>query len=117
MQEWAQVNDSPSPLGSDCGTIDMLRRVSSTLLRQSSTIKRGTDVPVAMLASRVPSIKDVKNSLASAQRDSKYLPDVQTDGYSLAPTNKGEAVVTSVDKLLNWARAGAVPCRAAAGVR
>lgn len=40
---------------------------------------------------------------------SKYNPAVQSNGqYSMAPTNKGEAVVASLDKLIAWARTGSL---------
>ena len=40
---------------------------------------------------------------------SEYNPAAQQEsGYSMAPTNRGEAMVTSVDKLVNWARTGSL---------
>jgi hypothetical protein len=55
-----------------------------------------------VVASRSFADKSLKDSL----KEFDYKPELQKDGYSLAPTNKGEAIVTSVDKLMNWARAG-----------
>jgi hypothetical protein len=81
----------------------MLRQFAQSIVKPRPNAR----VPVALYASRLPTVKDLNNKVTELHNDTKYDPALQPEGYSLAPTNKGEAVVASVDKLMNWARAGA----------
>jgi len=58
-----------------------------------------------LMTSSIP----LRNKLKDLVAQTTYNPAIQAgQPYSLAPTNKGEAVIASVDKLLNWARTGSL---------
>jgi NADH dehydrogenase (ubiquinone) Fe-S protein 7 len=61
-----------------------------------------------LVTSSVPTLNKVTDKARALYASSQYDPATQKGAYSLAPTNQGEAIVASIDKLLSWARTGSL---------